>query len=38
MPSACNPLAWLVYTLASRALRLGDTRSFEDVRLKEAVS
>ena len=35
-----DTLAWLVYTLASRALRLGDTRSFEDVRSseKEAVS
>ncbi|MFC3862784.1 CRISPR-associated helicase Cas3' [Deinococcus antarcticus] len=30
-----NSLAWLIYTLASRALRLGDTRSFEDVRQKK---
>lgn len=36
--SPTDPLAWLVYTLASRALRLGDTRSFEDVRLQEAFS
>lgn len=30
-----DALAWLIYTLASRALRLGDTRSFEDVRQTE---
>lgn len=30
-----DALAWIIYTLASRALRLGDTRSFEDVRQPE---
>ncbi|MFC4427196.1 CRISPR-associated helicase Cas3' [Deinococcus navajonensis] len=38
MPTPDDPLAWMTYTLASRALRLGDTRSFEDVRQKEAVT
>ncbi|AFD27466.1 CRISPR-associated helicase Cas3' [Deinococcus gobiensis] len=38
MPAPDDALAWMVYTLASRALRLGDTRSFEDVRRKEAVT
>ncbi|GBF06003.1 CRISPR-associated helicase Cas3 [Deinococcus aerius] len=33
--SPSDPLAWMIYTLTSRALRLGDTRSFEDVRWKE---
>ena len=34
-PLRLSPVAaldWAVYTLTSRALRLGDTRSFEDVR------
>ncbi len=39
MPEPQDELAWLIYTLASRALRLGDTRSFENVRQqKEAES
>ncbi|WP_027461206.1 CRISPR-associated helicase Cas3' [Deinococcus murrayi] len=38
MPVPDDALAWMIYTLASRALRLGDTRSFEDVRQKEAVT
>ncbi len=38
LPTPDDELAWMVYTLASRVLRLGDTRSFEDVRQKEAIS
>ena len=35
LPTPDDELAWMVYTLASRALRLGDTRSFEEVRQQE---
>lgn len=38
LPTPDDDLAWMVYTLASRALRLGDTRSFELFRQKEAIS
>ncbi|WP_161883811.1 CRISPR-associated helicase Cas3' [Deinococcus alpinitundrae] len=38
LPTPDNDLAWIVYTLTSRALRLGDTRSFELFRDKEATS
>lgn len=38
LPTPDDDLAWMVYTLTSRALRLGDTRSFELFRQKEATS
>ncbi|WP_415787434.1 CRISPR-associated helicase Cas3' [Deinococcus saxicola] len=38
LPTPDDNLAWMVYTLTSRALRLGDTRSFELFRQKEATT